>query len=93
MNKSQTITAIFERHGAAFNGLTSTQCAAVFNAMGAAYEAGNQARPDYSPPEPPVEHIDPTLAERAKVFERDFSGMSHDEFVDWLTDKAIEVAA
>jgi len=51
MNKSQIITAIVKRHGAAFIGLTREQHAALHNAMGAAYTAGNEARPDYEPPE------------------------------------------
>jgi len=50
MNKSQIITAIVKRHGAAFIGLTPEQRTALHNAMGAAYTAGNEARPDYMPP-------------------------------------------
>lgn len=48
--KQHTINKILEHHAAALTGLSQHQHDAVLNALGAAYTAGNQARPDYNPP-------------------------------------------
>lgn len=50
MSKSQTITAIYDKQGAALIGLTPHQRDIVLNCISAGYEAGQQARPDYNPP-------------------------------------------
>ena len=49
MNQLQAIEAIYYRHPI-FSELSSVLRANILNAMGAAWTAGNQARPDYNPP-------------------------------------------
>ena len=49
MNQLQAIEAIYYRHPI-FTELSSVLRANILNAMGAAWTAGNQSRPDYNPP-------------------------------------------